>query len=88
MPRLRDMISADAVDIAASLGVAHQGRDAILNAARHQERNGSPNKLKAITEAVTTETLKLPGGPTLERQSSPEAWIRSVTRSRLEPRCA
>ena len=71
--RLRDLMSADAVDITASFGVARQGRDAILDAARSEERQSSPPVLKAITgaveapgligvEAVTTETLRLPGG--------------------------
>jgi len=71
--RLRDLISADAVDIYASLGVARQGRDAILDAARDEARHSSPPKLKAITcvveapgligvEAVVTETALLPGG--------------------------
>jgi hypothetical protein len=71
--RLRDLVSADAVDIAASFGVARQGRDAILDAARSEERLSSPPRLKAVTgvveapgligvEAVITETLRLPGG--------------------------
>jgi ketosteroid isomerase-like protein len=71
--RLRDLISADAVDITASLGVVRQGRDAILDAARSEARLTSPPRLTAVTcvvetpgligvEAVTTETLRLPGG--------------------------
>jgi hypothetical protein len=80
--RLRELISADAVDINASFGVAQQGRDAILDAARTGERNSSPSKLKAITslveapgligvEAVTTETLLLPGGGAFGQPGGP-----------------
>jgi hypothetical protein len=71
--RLRDLISADAVSIYASLGLVHQGRDAILAAARADERQSTPPRLTAITgvaeapgliavEAVITQTALLPGG--------------------------
>jgi hypothetical protein len=50
--RLRDLISADAVDIYASLGVVRQGRDAILDAARREARHSRPPKLKAVTGVV------------------------------------
>ena len=50
--RLRDLVSADAVDITASLGVARQGRDAILDAARREARHSRPPKLKAVTGVV------------------------------------
>jgi hypothetical protein len=71
--RLRDLISADAVDIFASFGVARRGRDAILDAARREARRSSPPRLKAITcmvetpdligvEVVITETARVPGG--------------------------
>jgi hypothetical protein len=71
--RLRELISADAVDIYASLGVTSQGRDAILEAARRDADHSGPSRLKAVTcmveapgvigaEAVVTKTAKLPGG--------------------------
>lgn len=71
--QLYGLISADAVDIHASFGIARQGRDAILHAARSEEHQSSPPRLKAITcvveapgligvEAVITESLRLPGG--------------------------
>jgi hypothetical protein len=80
--RLRDLISADAVDIFASVGVARQGRDAILDAVRSEEPHSGPPKLKAITcvveapgligvEAVITETAMLPGGGIFGRPGGP-----------------
>jgi hypothetical protein len=80
--RLRDLISADAVDITASLGVTCQGRDAILDAARREERHSSPPRLKAVTsmveapgligvEAVVTQTALLPGGGIFGRPGGP-----------------
>jgi hypothetical protein len=70
---LHHLISADAVQIYASQGVVHQGRDAILAAARAEERQSTAPQLKAITgmveapgligvEAVITQTARLPGG--------------------------
>jgi ketosteroid isomerase-like protein len=81
--RLRDLITADAVDIYASFGAARQGRDAILDAARHEEHRGSPPRLEAITcavqapgligvEAFITETAYLPGGGAFGLPGGPE----------------
>jgi len=67
------MMSPDAVSVYASLGLVHQGRDAILAAARADERQATAPRLTAITgvaeaagliavEAVVTQTALLPGG--------------------------
>ena len=80
--RLRDLISADAIDVTASFGVARQGRDAILEAAQREARQSGPSRLKAVTsvveapgvigvEVVTTETLLLPGGGLFGQPSGP-----------------
>jgi hypothetical protein len=80
--RLRDLLSADAVDIDASSGVPRQGRDAVLDAARREERYSSPPRLKAITsvveapgligvEAIITQTVLLPGGGSFGRPGGP-----------------
>ncbi len=73
--RLRDLMTPDAVSIFASRGLVHQGRDAILAAARADERQTTPPVLTAITgvaeapgliavEALVTQTALLPGaGP-------------------------
>jgi ketosteroid isomerase-like protein len=86
--RLRDLISPEAVSIYASLGLVHQGRDAILAAARADERQSTPPRLTAITgvaeapgliavEAVVTQTALLPGGGLFGQPGGPTLNLHS-----------